>query len=106
MSLTFSTSAGPVTVETTEAVPGLHVGEIPADVSPLSSYRWILAHHEGAALASFSSSDAATRAAEGVAPLADWSRGAMTTANQVSLGGNTERLTALLAEHGGQHPNA
>jgi hypothetical protein len=93
-------------VATTEPVPGLHVYEIPAGVSPDSPYRWILAHHAGAALASFETAEAATRAAESVGPLADWSRNAMTTANQVSFGGNTERLMELLTEHGGQHPNA
>ena len=30
----------------------------------------------------------------------------MTSANQISFGGNATRLMDLLAEHGGQHPNA
>lgn len=103
---TISTSAGPVTVDTTEPAPGLHVYKIPADVSPLSPYRWILAHHEGRALAAFKSSDEATQAAGAVSALADWSRNAMTAANEISLGGNTERFAVLLTAHGGQHPNA
>jgi hypothetical protein len=92
-------------VDATEPVPGLHVYEIPSHISPASPYRWILAHHEGRARASFQTDAAATDAAAAVAPLADWTRGAMTAANEISLGGNTERLTALLTAHGGEHPN-
>ena len=47
MAITLDTSEGPIEVTTTEPVPGLHVYEIPARVSPNSRYRWILAHHEG-----------------------------------------------------------
>lgn len=101
-----STSAGPIDVATTEPFPGLHVYKVPANVSPNSKYPWILAHHEGYALASFESSDAAVAAAGALAPLADWTRSVMTAANQVSFGGNARRLLELLADHGGQHPNA
>lgn len=101
-----TTSAGPLTVDATEPVPGLHVYEVPSHVTPASSYRWILAHHEGRALASFETEAAATAAATAVAPLADWTRGAMTAANEISLGGNTERLAVLLTANGGEHPNA
>ncbi|KUF18432.1 hypothetical protein [Streptomyces silvensis] len=100
-----STSAGPITVDAAEPVPGLHVYEIPAHVSPMSSYRWILAHHEGAAMASFATESAATAAAVVIAPLADWTRNAMTTANQIGPGG-TKGFVALLRNTGGQHPNA
>jgi hypothetical protein len=100
-----ATSAGPVAVPATEPVPGLHVYEIPAHVSPESPYRWILAHHEGHALASFETEKAATEAAAEVAPLADWTRNAMTTANQIGPG-RTDELLSLLREAGGQHPNA
>ncbi|WP_239934212.1 hypothetical protein [Streptomyces sp. CBG31] len=103
---TFQTSAGPVTVPASEPVPGLQVFEIPADVSPDSNYRWIAAHHDGAALASFATEAAATNAAQAVGPLADWTRNAMTAANEISLSGKTERLHVLLEAHGGQHPNA
>lgn len=103
---TIVTSAGPLTVDATEPVPGLHVYEVPSHVSPNSSYRWVLAHHEGSALAAFATDTAATAAAAAVAPLADWTRGAMTAANEISLGGNTERLAVLLTAHGGEHPNA
>ncbi|MYZ37104.1 MULTISPECIES: hypothetical protein [unclassified Streptomyces] len=104
--MTISTSAGPITVDTTEPVAGLHVYEIPADVSPLSEYRWILAHHEGRALAAFKSFDDATKAANAVSTYADWSRNAMTAANEISFGGNAERFGFQLMAHGGQHPNA
>lgn len=102
---TFDTSAGPETVTATEPAPGLHVYEIPADVSPSSPYRWILAHHEGPALASFETESAATRGAEEVAPLADWTRNAMTVANLIGPAGMQE-LTERLRELGAQHPNA
>lgn len=103
---TMTTSAGSYTVDATEPVPGLHVYEAPAHVSPLSPYRWLLAHWEGTALASFESSEAATQAATAVAPLADWSRSVMTAANEISCGGHVGRLGQLLTEAGGQHPNA
>lgn len=103
---TLDTSAGPVTVDATEAAPGLCVFETPTHVSPGSEYRWILAHHDGTALAGFNTQAAAQRAAEQVAPLADWTRNAMTAANQISLGGHTDRLLELLRDAGGQHPNA
>ncbi|MFE3049559.1 hypothetical protein ACFXIY_21205 [Streptomyces albidoflavus] len=103
---TFQTSAGPVTVPASEPVPGLHVFEIPADVSPDSTYRWITAHHDGAALASFPTEVAAIDAAQAVGPLADWTRSAMTASNEISLGGNTDHFLDLLKRHGGQHPNA
>lgn len=98
------TSAGPVTVTATEPAPGLHVYEIPEGVSPSSSHRWILAHHEGPALASFETDAAATEAAAKAAPLADWTRNAMTTANLIGPDG-MRRLLELLREAGGQHPN-
>lgn len=106
MTISLSTSAGPIDVDSVEVAPGLHVYEIPTSVSPNSQYQWILTHHEGWALASFESSNAATQAAESVAPLADWSRNAMTAGQQISFGGNVNRLMNLLADHGGQHPNA
>ncbi|MFE9398624.1 hypothetical protein [Streptomyces flavidovirens] len=102
---TISTSAGPVTVDITEPVPGLHVYEVPADVSTASPYRWILAHHDGPALASFASEDAAGSAAEKVGSLVDWTRNAITTASQFGPSG-LKSLTALLVDLGGQHPNA
>lgn len=103
---TLSTSAGLLTVAATEPVPGLLVYEIPAEVSPLSRYRWILGHHDGQALASFETEPAAVLAAEKIAPLTDWTRSAMTTANQISFSGKPGELMRLLNEAGGQHPNA
>lgn len=103
---TLSTSAGPVTVDAIEPVAGLLVYETPAGVSPMSSYRWILAHHDGSALAAFTTEEAATEGATAVAPLADWTRSQMTTANEISLGGHTERLMSLLRNAGGEHPNS
>lgn len=102
---TFDTSDGPRTVSAAEPVPGLHVFEIPADVSPFSEHRWILAHHEGQALASFTTEDEATGAAETVAPLADWTRNAITCANEIGPAGMNDLMATLLAA-GGQHPGA
>jgi hypothetical protein len=103
---TIPTSDGPRTVDAAEPVPGLHVYEAPAGVSPLSTFRWLLAHHEGSALASFETESAALAAAEAVAPMADWTRSQMTAANEISLGGRTEALMDALRTAGGQHPNA
>ncbi|MFH9403301.1 hypothetical protein ACH4JS_26650 [Streptomyces sp. NPDC017638] len=103
---TIATTNGPRTVTVTEPVPGLHIYKIPTDISPLSNYRWVLAHHEGSALASFESEDAATSAAHAVGPLANWTRSQMTTANEISLGGRVQELMDALQEAGEQHPNA
>jgi hypothetical protein len=106
MSLTIETSEGPVAFDSTEPVPGLHVYEIPAEATPKSLGRWILAHHEGHVLGSFESSDAAAAAAESVAPLADWTRSVTTVAQVISFGGNTRLLTELLAKHGAKGTTA
>jgi len=103
---TLPTSGGPVTVDAIEPVPGLYVYEVPESVHPTSRYRWILAHHEGRALASFETEEAATGGANGVAHLADWTRSQMTTANQISLGGFVWKFTDLLRDAGGVHPNS
>lgn len=92
------------TVDAAEPVPGLHVYEVPAHISPCSAHRWILEHHEGWALASFETEGAATRAAEKIAPLADWTRNAAVV-TRVTSPQRTE-LLALLRDSGGQHPNA
>ncbi|MGW7053089.1 hypothetical protein [Streptomyces sp. NPDC054887] len=105
MTVSISTSAGPITVSVAEPVPGLHVYEIPTSVNPLSPYRWVLAHHEGPALASFETERTATSAGEKVAPLVDWTRSAVTVANLIGPSG-MQSLTALLVDNGGQHPNA
>jgi hypothetical protein len=102
---TFDTSAGPLTVEAAEPVPGLHIYKVPDSVSVNSPYRWILAHHDGRALASFETAEAANAAAKDVAPFADWTRNAMTAANEIGPGGMQDLLT-LLRKAGGQHPNA
>ncbi|WP_411140283.1 hypothetical protein [Streptomyces sp. x-80] len=104
MNLVISTSAGPFSVEATEPTPGLHIYEVPAGISPLSSYRWILAHHDGPALATFETKADATLAAEKAAPLADWTRNAITVANALGTGG-MGYLMALLRVSGGRHPN-
>ncbi|MFJ7000582.1 hypothetical protein ACIQWY_11460 [Streptomyces albidoflavus] len=103
---TFQTSAGPLSVPASEPVPGLHVFEIPTNVSPNSVHRWITSHHDGVALASFTTETAATDAAQAVGPLANWTLTAMTTANEISLSDNTDHLLDLLRRHGGHHPNA
>jgi hypothetical protein len=102
MSLTIETSEGPVAFDSTEPVPGLHVYEIPAEATPKSLGRWILAH----VLGSFESSAAAAAAAESVAPLADWTRSVTTVAQVISFGGNTRLLTELLAKHGAKGTTA
>jgi hypothetical protein len=102
---TVDTSAGPVTVTATEPAPGLHVFQIPAEVSTGSRFRWILAHHEGPALAAFETEAATTTAAETVAEFVDWTRNAMTVANLMGPDGMRE-LLALLTDAGGQHPNS
>lgn len=102
---TIPTSAGPRTVDATEPVPGLRIYQVPADISPLSTHRWVLAHHDGHALAAFETDTAATTAAESVASLADWTRSVMTTANEISFAGRVDEFTGLLQAAGGQHPN-
>jgi hypothetical protein len=102
---TLATSAGPVTVDATEPVPGLRVFKTPASVSPSSPYRWVLAHHDNTALAAFESEAAAVHAAELVAPLADWTRNAITAANEIGTAGMQD-LMVRLRNAGGQHPNA
>ncbi|MEU9792917.1 hypothetical protein AB0E27_20205 [Streptomyces sparsogenes] len=102
---TIGTSTGPVTVAATEPAPGLRIAKAPDDVSPLSERRWLLAHHDGPALAAFATEDQANTAAAAVAPITDWTRSAMTTANAISLGGLTGQLMEALAAAGGAHPN-
>lgn len=105
MQHTVNTSAGPTIVEATQPAPGLRLFELPADVSPMSPNRWILAHHDGHALASFESSEAANAAARHVGPLADWTRNAMTVANLLGPAGMADVMQQL-TDAGGQHPNA
>ncbi|WP_328941569.1 hypothetical protein OG259_07800 [Streptomyces sp. NBC_00250] len=102
---TVDTNLGPIGVEATEPAPGLRVFSLPTNVSPDSPYRWILAHHDGPALASFETDDAAKRAAEQVGALVDWTRNAMTVANLLGPGGMND-LMEQLRSAGGQHPNA
>jgi hypothetical protein len=94
------TKTGTVTVEATEPVPGLRVYEIPAEHATLPAYRWVLAHHEGRALGLFTSAGDANGAASAVALMANWTRSVMTTANQISLGGNVEQFGLALIAHG------
>lgn len=94
------TADGPLAIEATEPVPGLRVFEIPADRAPLPDYPWVLAHHEGRTLGLFATADDAHGAAAAVASLADWTRSVMTTANEISLGGNVERFGLALMVHG------
>ena len=100
---TMATSAGSYPVDATEPVPGLYVYQTPDHVSPLSPFRWLLAHWDGPALASFETADDAAKAAEVVKPLADWSRNAMTVANEISFGGKVKELGRLLTAAGGLH---
>ncbi|MGV2914463.1 hypothetical protein [Streptomyces alfalfae] len=93
-----ASSDGPTTVDASEPVPGLRLYELPAE--PSLEYRWVLAHHEGRALGLFTSADDASGAAAAVASMADWTRGVMTVANEISLGGNAERFGLALIAHG------
>ncbi|QGZ53301.1 hypothetical protein GPZ77_34285 (plasmid) [Streptomyces sp. QHH-9511] len=102
---TVDTSAGPITVDALVPVPGLHVFQLPAEVSTDSPYRWILALHDGPALASFKAEAEASGAAEQAAPLVDWTRNSMTVANLLGPAGMDD-LMQLLRAAGGQHPNA
>ncbi|MEZ7004997.1 hypothetical protein [Streptomyces sp. AD55] len=97
---TLTTSHGPLTVPATEPVPGLHVYEIPDSLAPGLDHRWFLTHHEGYVLASFTSEDAATTAAEKIAPLTDWTQNVMTTVNQLGPA-RAGLLLGLLREAGG-----
>lgn len=91
----------------TATTTGLRVVEAPEFVYPESPYRWLLTHHEGAILAAFESEAAADRAAERVAPLADWTKSVMTAAQQISLTlpGGATRFLALLEQLGGHDLN-
>jgi hypothetical protein len=102
---TVHTNLGPIAVEATEPAPGLRVFQIPANVSPLSTYRWVLAHHGGPALASFEAEQSATHAGQLVGSLVDWTRNSMTVANLLGPAGMND-LLELLRGAGGQHPNA
>ena len=102
---TVDTNTGPIQVDATEPAPGLRAFQLPSGVSTSLPYRWILAHHDGPALASFETDDAANRAAEQVGALVDWTRNAMTVANLLGPAGMDE-LMELLRAAGGQHPNA
>ena len=102
---TVDTNLGPIAVEANEPTPGLRVFELPTEVSPDSAHRWILAHHDGPALASFTAEDDATHAATQVGALVDWTRNAMTVANLLGPTGMND-LMELLRAAGGQHPNA
>ncbi|MFZ3558138.1 hypothetical protein [Streptomyces sp. BH055] len=99
-----TTPDGTVTVDATEPAPGLRLFELPG--APADTPRWVLAHHEGRPLGIFLTAEAANGAAAIVAPMADWTRGVMTAANEISLGGNAERFGLAMAMHGAdQHSN-
>lgn len=91
----------------TAIAAGLRVTKAPEFVYPESPYRWLLTHHEGAILSAFETKDAADRAAEQVAPLADWTKSVMTAAQEISLSlpGGATRFLALLKEFGGHDIN-
>lgn len=101
------TTLGPVSVDAATPEPGLIVFEAPEFAFPQSTYRWLLAHHEGHVLAGFESEDAAESAAARLAPLVDWTRSVMTAAQEISLSleGGAPGFLALLQELGGHSPN-
>lgn len=69
---TFSTDMGDYTVAASSPVPGLFVYEIPDEVEPASSHRWSIGHHSGLLISSAMYEDDATRGAQKIADLADW----------------------------------
>ncbi|MFI6700301.1 hypothetical protein ACIBJC_15210 [Streptomyces sp. NPDC050509] len=101
---TIATSAGPITVEATEPLPGLHLYEVPATVSTSSTYRWILALHDGQALAAFRSEHDAAGAVDSITGFADWTQPSAAITTELGASG-MKTLTALLTSAGGQHPN-
>lgn len=66
----------------------------------------MLAHHAGHVLAAFETEPAATKAAEQVGALTDWTRSVMTAATHISLGleGGAKAFLQLLRDLGGQDP--
>lgn len=100
------TLTGPVIVDATEPVPGLRVYEEPDRVGPASACRWVLAHHQGSVLGSFTGEGAALGVAGRIASLAHWTRTATSVAVEISHGGTGEHLTELIRAAGGQHPDA
>ncbi|MFJ9799893.1 hypothetical protein [Streptomyces sp. NPDC101145] len=91
------------TLDTTEPVPGLHVAEAPAWLSEDLPHRWLLAHHQGHALAVFPTAEAATTAAHKVAATADWTRDAATVLAHLGPAGQ-RALNASLHAAGGRRP--
>lgn len=72
-----SQTAAPVLVQAIEPVPGLFVYVYPEELrGPDSVYLWRLGHHSGLQIGKFEYRSDAEAAAEELAPLADWTRGA------------------------------
>lgn len=102
------TTIGPVTVDATEAAPGLIVFEAPDNFRPDFPYRWLLAHHAGHVIAGFDTQDTATAAAKRVGEVVDWTKSVMTATEKISLSleGGPRAFLSLLKELGGHDPNA
>lgn len=103
-SLAIPTSTGTIDVEAADAAPGLIVFQAPESLRPESTHRWLLAHSQGRIIAAFESESAATRAAEKVSQVADWTRSVMTVANQISfsLEGGAQAFMQLLRDLGAE----
>jgi hypothetical protein len=70
-------TATPVLVQAVEPAPGLRIYVYPEELrGPDSTYLWRLGHHSGLQIGKFEHQSDAEAAAEAIAPLADWTRGA------------------------------
>lgn len=85
--LPINTTTGQVDVAVTEPFPGLVVYE--------AHDRWYLAHRSGATLATFATPEAASEAADVVAPLADWTRDVQALAAEIGPDGAVTLEEAL-----------
>lgn len=74
LTYTFHTDMGDYTVPATSPAPGLFVYEMPDEVEPGSSHRWSIGHHSGQLISSALREDDATRGAQAIAGLADWTK--------------------------------
>lgn len=108
MTTVIPTTTGPVTVDASQAAPGLITFHAPDAFRPDCPYRWLLAHHQGHVIAAFETEETAAKAAVRIGALVDWTKSIMTSAQQISLSleGGPQAFLALLKELGGHDPNA
>lgn len=99
LSHTFETDLREYTVPATSPVPGLFVYQIPDEVEPHSSHRWSVGHHSGRLIASAMYEDDATRGAQEIADLADWTKTADELRADLDLDEVYERLAWASCEN-------